>query len=294
MSETPPMHNIPTINPVCAFHHHYETNTIGRDFIVGDIQGCYDELMGALAGVKFDKTKDRLFCVGDLIDRGPKSFECANLIYEPWCHSTLGNHELMMVRSRLKNDANMHGIWIEHGGLWYVSEEKYVIQDLAKSFSDLPLIISIGNGEKRVNIVHAELKRMISISHTFSPVTNDDIDNWTFNELDVHDMLWGRTLVDIRTPKRSWIMQDIDAKKPFHSDKLSPTYVGHSIVPFRPVQVEQQIYLDTGMVNYFNPKYNKQNCVLTLACPQEEKFYIYTLPWKTTTEYPYTSMRKYT
>lgn len=284
-----PIHKTP-------LHHHYETNTIGRDFVVGDLQGCYDELMGALKGVNFDQTKDRLFCVGDLIDRGPKSLECANLIYEPWFHATMGNHEQMMIMSRLHNRSDYHDMWINHGGLWHVSEEEWLVKDIAKSFVDLPFVISIGNGENRFNIVHAEILRVDLIYGNHLLATDNDIDNWTFNNFDIHDMLWGRQLVDTRTPENSYILRDINSTKPYQSDQLSITYVGHSIVPTRPVQIERQIYLDTGMVNYYNAKYasRQHQCVLTLACPQEETFYIYSLPWKKTVKYPYSQMRKYT
>lgn len=289
--------NKPTINPNSPYHHIYETNTIGRDFIVGDIQGCYNELMGALKGCGFNESTDRLFCVGDLIDRGPNSYECANLIYKPWVHSTMGNHELMMYQSVLHNRRDYHDCWINNGGLWYTDVEEWELKDIAKSFSELPLVISIGSGENRFNIVHAELLRMKDKAYgKYDCVTNDDIDNWTFNNFDLNEMLWGRLLVDIRTPSTSYQLVDIDSTKRYHSDELSLTYVGHSIVPSRPVRIEQHIYLDTGMCNYYkqNNQSYKHKCVLTLACPQEQTFYIYSQDWRKTTKYPYSQLRKYT
>ena len=55
-------------------------NIKGRDFVVGDIHGHYDLLKTELKTVGFDKQKDRLFSVGDIIDRGPKSEECLTLL----------------------------------------------------------------------------------------------------------------------------------------------------------------------------------------------------------------------
>ena len=49
------------------------SNLLGNDYIVGDIHGCYDELQSLLKFVNFNKNVDRLFCVGDLVHRGPKS-----------------------------------------------------------------------------------------------------------------------------------------------------------------------------------------------------------------------------
>ncbi len=59
-------------------------NVRGRDFLVGDIHGYHDELMAALKELALDRARDRLICVGDLIDRGPKSMQCLELLREPW------------------------------------------------------------------------------------------------------------------------------------------------------------------------------------------------------------------
>ena len=74
-------------------HKHYARNENGRDFVVSDIHGCYDTLMVELAQIDFDQHKDRLFSVGDLVDRGPDSLKCLKLIEEPWFHPVIGNHE---------------------------------------------------------------------------------------------------------------------------------------------------------------------------------------------------------
>lgn len=71
-------------------------NTVGTDYFVGDIHGCYDLLMNRLAEIKFDTKKDRLISVGDLVDRGPDSIKCLGLLNETWFHAVMGNHEEMM------------------------------------------------------------------------------------------------------------------------------------------------------------------------------------------------------
>ena len=50
-------------------------NRAGRDFVAGDIHGCYRTLERALAGVGFEPGQDRLFSAGDLVNRGPHSTE---------------------------------------------------------------------------------------------------------------------------------------------------------------------------------------------------------------------------
>src|SRR5215467_14747168 len=70
----------------------------GRRIVVGDIHGCYDELMELLEkiGVGDD---DRVFSVGDLISKGPKSREVLELFMSDKRFSTvIGNHDLTLRR----------------------------------------------------------------------------------------------------------------------------------------------------------------------------------------------------
>ena len=80
-----------------TFHQHLPANTVGRDFIVGDLHGCLDLLHAELARLQFEPAKDRLFSVGDLADRGPDSMGCLRLLREPWFHAVRGNHEDMLI-----------------------------------------------------------------------------------------------------------------------------------------------------------------------------------------------------
>ena len=43
---------------------HFGPNLSGRDFVCGDIHGCFDLVESFLNKIGFDKTKDRLFSVG--------------------------------------------------------------------------------------------------------------------------------------------------------------------------------------------------------------------------------------
>jgi len=68
-------------------------------YVVGDIQGCYDQLMRLLDKVRFDPTEDRLWSVGDLINRGPQSLETLRFARSLGKAFTmvLGNHDLHFV-----------------------------------------------------------------------------------------------------------------------------------------------------------------------------------------------------
>jgi bis(5'-nucleosyl)-tetraphosphatase (symmetrical) len=65
-------------------------------YAVGDIQGCHDELRRLLDLVKFSPDRDRLWCVGDMVNRGPQSLEALRFLRSLGSAYTgvLGNHDL--------------------------------------------------------------------------------------------------------------------------------------------------------------------------------------------------------
>src|SRR5215217_1246474 len=69
-----------------------------RTIVVGDIHGCYDELIELLAKVNFGPD-DRVVAVGDLVTKGPKNREVLELFMtDPRFSAVIGNHDLALRR----------------------------------------------------------------------------------------------------------------------------------------------------------------------------------------------------
>ena len=65
-------------------------NESGRDFVVGDVHGCFRTLERALSVIAFDPNLDRLFGVGDLVNRGPHSEEALGWLEQRFDAVVLG------------------------------------------------------------------------------------------------------------------------------------------------------------------------------------------------------------
>jgi serine/threonine protein phosphatase 1 len=131
----------------------YDPNKTGKDFIVGDIHGCFSALEMELKKIRFNKDTDRLFSTGDLIDRGPESHRAIEFLKYPWFFPVYGNHEDMFMRCRV--DMTEPVEWhIQNGGEWANQfTGKNFIDELAELIRKLPLAIQVGD----FGIVHSRI-----------------------------------------------------------------------------------------------------------------------------------------
>jgi bis(5'-nucleosyl)-tetraphosphatase (symmetrical) len=111
-------------------------------YAIGDLQGCYDELRRVLDKAGFDSTKDKLWCVGDLVNRGPESLSVLRWIKALGERAivVLGNHDLHLLAvalagARASKKDTLEAVlsapdrdelidWLRHRPLLHHSEKK--------------------------------------------------------------------------------------------------------------------------------------------------------------------------
>ena len=114
-------------------------------YAVGDLQGCLQALQCLLKQVAFDPQRDRLWLVGDLVNRGPQSLETLRFLYSirESLVCVLGNHDLHLLAAgrnieRLKKADTLHEIidapdsaelleWLRQQKLMHYDEQRNMV-----------------------------------------------------------------------------------------------------------------------------------------------------------------------
>jgi serine/threonine protein phosphatase 1 len=133
----------------------FEANALGRDFAVGDIHGRFSSLREGLKAIDFNPAQDRLFALGDLVDRGPESVQVLDWLDEPWFHSVRGNHELMTCDA-LAGDSDAVRFHENNGGAWLRELSQAERTRIDSALQSLPIAIEVATALGPVGLVHAD------------------------------------------------------------------------------------------------------------------------------------------
>ncbi|KKO13611.1 metallophosphoesterase [Pseudomonas putida] len=130
-------------------------NMRGRDLAVGDIHGHFQRLQQCLDGVGFDPAVDRLFSVGDLVDRGPDSEAALEWLAQPWFHAVQGNHEALAI-TRVRGGRLDLDMYRAAGGGWFLDLPRARQLRFVERFEQLPIAIEVESAAGLVGLLHAD------------------------------------------------------------------------------------------------------------------------------------------
>lgn len=192
-----------------------------RRIFIGDVHGHYDGLMLLLNVISPDRD-DRVYFLGDLINRGPKSAQVVEFVRKSPYYCVLGNHEQMLLD--YFQDKQVINKTIEKASCTYKETiDSYLKSDISllpihlEWFSNLPLYLDLG-------------------------------DIWA-----VHGGVNPQLALDKQSQKEfCWIRQPFySMSKPYFPDKLiivghTPTFKFGGVVPGKLVQGKGWLDIDTG------------------------------------------------
>jgi serine/threonine protein phosphatase 1 len=211
--------------PVPLFKY-FPENHAGRDFVIGDLHGMFETLEQLMAQVAFNTEQDRLFSVGDLVDRGPQSERVLEFLGQPWFHALQGNHEKLLLQSQ--DSEAVFKAWTERaGGAWWLMVEDDKREAIISALSALPMAFEITTAAGQIGIVHADIPIGLDWKAFVKGLQDDE-------ELQQHAQ-WSRL-------RHHYISAKETVPKVPGIDLL---VVGHSIVD-KPLLAANLYYIDTG------------------------------------------------
>lgn len=159
-------------------------------YAIGDLQGCFDELIDLLNEINFDESHDQLWFAGDIINRGPKSLECLEFVFNnsSFCKTVLGNHDLHFI-------ALAHGVRKPHK-----SDTLNTILNTTKRdefinwYRQQPLLLK--DDETQFHLIHAGIPPQwdITLSIELAQETSAYLQSKQFNDF-IHRMYGNEPLI---------------------------------------------------------------------------------------------------
>jgi len=204
----------------------FNKNQFGRDFVVGDIHGMFSLLESQLESLDFNPDVDRVFSVGDLIDRGPESYRVLEFLDKPWFHAIKGNHEMMLIEAKHKK--THYRSWIKNnGGEWWEDIDPATQTEIRERLTDLPVAFEVASNSGRVGIVHAD----VPVGQSWQEIVHSVY----FDEEVRNYMMWSRNRYKyIELTGETSFVEGIDL-----------VVMGHTPIE-KPLAISNLYYIDTG------------------------------------------------
>lgn len=125
------------------------------DYAIGDVQGCYDALQRLLEKLDFNERADRLWLVGDLVNRGSQSLEVLRFVKQLPLKAcvTLGNHDLHLL------------------SLIYTPQQK--VDETLRDILKAPDCEELGHWLRQQSLLHHDPKLNVVMTHAgIAPLWN--------------------------------------------------------------------------------------------------------------------------
>lgn len=221
---------------------YFPLNEQGRDYVVGDIHGRYDLVLDALRAVHFNIKTDRIFCVGDLIDRGEDSARVWKFLQQSYVFSIRGNHEDMLLELYAGEEEPPEAVlqfFASRNGLgWWLDVEHDERMVILEKLRKLPLIAEIETVRGSVGLVHADVPAGMSWPELKQAVMDD-------NSHVIEEVMWGRKRLSYQTE--------------IQVEGIGRVYVGHT-PQNKVLKLANVVALDTGAV------FNNHLTLVNMAC----------------------------
>ncbi len=167
--------------------------------VIGDIHGCYYTLLELLEQIETKHPGIKLYCVGDLVDRGKYSYEVVDYVIKNDIKFTMGNHEYMFNAYINNPNSEMGRAWNFNGAeatLLSYSTRIEEVKNHLKVISKAPLFLNLDD----CFISHAGISRYYESKLSQDPL-NDIEYLQVVLKTDIeseHGVLWTRDkLIDL-------------------------------------------------------------------------------------------------
>jgi bis(5'-nucleosyl)-tetraphosphatase (symmetrical) len=138
-------------------------------WLVGDIQGCASEFERLLREIRFDAARDELWCLGDLVNRGPDSLATLRLWRDVGGRGVVGNHDVYALLVRAGRWPRKHDTL---SALFAAHDADQLLARLRALPLLAPLPAPAGSSSPDVWVVHAGVHPLWRDLHALATAVN--------------------------------------------------------------------------------------------------------------------------